>query len=52
MSKELWQESATSLAKKAGTKGIKAVVFDRGGFQYVGTVKAFADAARAGGLDF
>ena len=39
-------------AKKAGEKGIKAVVFDRGGFQYVGTVKAFADAARAAGLEF
>lgn len=46
------EAAATSLAKLAVTKGIKAVVFDRGGFQYVGTVKAFADAARAGGLDF
>ena len=44
--------AATDLAKQAIAKGIKAVVFDRGGFQYVGTVKAFADAARAGGLDF
>lgn len=44
--------AAKDLAKKAVAKGIKAVVFDRGGFKFVGTVKAFADAAREGGLDF
>ena len=33
-------------------KGGKEVVFDRGGFQFLGTIKAFADAARAAGLDF
>jgi large subunit ribosomal protein L18 len=44
--------AAGTLAKLAGEKGVKAVVFDRGGFQYVGTIKAFADAARAAGLEF
>jgi large subunit ribosomal protein L18 len=40
------------LAKKAKEKGIASVVFDRGGFRYHGRVKAFADAARKGGLTF
>ncbi len=42
----------TVVAKKALEKGIKAVVFDRGGFIYQGKVKALADAARAAGLEF
>ena len=50
--RERAEHAASTLAKKAGEKGVKKVVFDRGGFQYVGTVKAFADAARAAGLDF
>lgn len=50
--RERAEQAATTLAKSAGAKGVKAVVFDRGGFQYVGTVKAFADAARAAGLQF
>lgn len=50
--RERAEQAAVTLAKSAGAKGIKAVVFDRGGFQYVGTVKAFADAARAAGLEF
>ena len=41
-----------TLAGLASAKGVKAVVFDRGGFQYQGTIKAFADAARAAGLEF
>jgi large subunit ribosomal protein L18 len=41
-----------ALAKKAKEKGIATVVFDRGGFKYHGRVKAFADAARKGGLAF
>jgi large subunit ribosomal protein L18 len=42
----------TVVAKKALEKGIKAVVFDRGGFIYQGKIKALADAARAAGLEF
>ena len=40
------------VAKRALEKGIKAVVFDRGGYIYHGTVKALADAAREAGLEF
>jgi large subunit ribosomal protein L18 len=40
------------LAERAKEKGITAVVFDRGGFLYHGRVKALADGAREGGLDF
>jgi large subunit ribosomal protein L18 len=40
------------LAARAKEKGITAVVFDRGGFLYHGRVKALADGAREGGLDF
>ena len=40
------------LAELAKGKGIEAVVFDRGGYQYHGRVKAFADGARKGGLRF
>lgn len=41
-----------SIAQKALGKNIKAVVFDRGGYQYHGCVKALADAAREKGLQF
>jgi large subunit ribosomal protein L18 len=41
-----------ALAKLAQDKKIKKVVFDRGGFIYIGQVKAFADGAREGGLTF
>lgn len=40
------------LAEAARAKGIARIVFDRGGFSYHGRVKAFADGARAGGLEF
>lgn len=40
------------IAKRATDAGIKDVVFDRGGFLYHGRIKALADAARDGGLNF
>ena len=40
------------IASRASEKGIKRVVFDRGGNQYVGRVQALAEAAREGGLTF
>ncbi|MBX3375461.1 MAG: 50S ribosomal protein L18 [Phycisphaeraceae bacterium] len=42
----------TKLAEKAKAAGVTKVVFDRGGFKFHGRVKAFADAARKGGLQF
>ena len=40
------------VAQRATEKGIKDVVFDRGGYRYHGRIKALADAAREGGLKF
>ena len=40
------------VARRATEKGIKSVVFDRGGYLYHGRVKALADAAREAGLEF
>jgi large subunit ribosomal protein L18 len=40
------------LAERAAAAGVKDVVFDRGGYIYHGRVKALADAAREGGLNF
>ena len=42
----------TVVAKRAIEKGIKEVVFDRGGFIYQGKIQALADAAREAGLEF
>ena len=42
----------TVIAKRALDKGIKTVVFDRGGFVYQGKIKALAEAAREAGLEF
>ncbi|PKG24565.1 50S ribosomal protein L18 [Niallia nealsonii] len=62
LDKELNLDSASNLdaavkigelvAKRAVEKGVKAVVFDRGGYLYHGRVKALADAARENGLEF
>jgi len=46
------KEIGKAIAEKATAKGIKKVVFDRGGFLYHGRIKALADAAREGGLEF
>jgi large subunit ribosomal protein L18 len=40
------------IAKRAIEKGVKKVVFDRGGYQYHGRVQSLADAAREAGLEF
>jgi large subunit ribosomal protein L18 len=40
------------VAERAKTKGITQVIFDRGGFRYIGRVKALADGARQAGLEF
>lgn len=41
-----------TVAERAKNKGIESVVFDRGGYRYVGRVKALADGARESGLQF
>ena len=46
------KELGKSLAKKAHGAGISKVVFDRGGYTYHGIVKAVAEGAREGGLEF
>ncbi len=46
------KEIGKLVAQRANEKGIKQVVFDRGGYLYHGRVKALADAAREAGLEF
>lgn len=50
--KEAAKEVGTLIARKAVEKGIKSVVFDRGGYLYHGRVKELAEAAREAGLEF
>ena len=50
--KEAASEIGKILAEKAKEKGIKKVIFDRGKYLYHGRIKALADGARKGGLDF
>lgn len=50
--KEAAKEVGTLVATKAVEKGIKQVVFDRGGYIYHGRIKELADAAREAGLEF
>jgi large subunit ribosomal protein L18 len=49
---EAAREVGKRVAERAAEKGIKDVVFDRGGYLYHGRVKALADAARESGLNF
>lgn len=46
------KEVGKLIAQKAQEKGVKKVVFDRGGYIYHGRIKALADAAREAGLEF
>ena len=49
---EVAREAGKLLARKAKEAGVERVVFDRGGYKYHGRVRAFAEGAREGGLDF
>lgn len=49
---EAARQVGAEIAKRAQEKGIKQVVFDRGGYVYTGRVKALAEAAREAGLEF
>ncbi len=51
-SREAAAEVGKLIAERAKDAGVKECVFDRGGFLYHGRVKALADAAREGGLEF
>ncbi|HJT53479.1 MAG TPA: 50S ribosomal protein L18 [Candidatus Acidoferrales bacterium] len=46
------KEIGKAIAQRAQEKGVKKVVFDRGGYLYHGRIKALADAAREAGLEF
>lgn len=45
-------DNPRELARKAAEKGIKKVVFDRGGFNYTGRIRRFAEDTREAGLEF
>ena len=45
-------KTGKDFAKQIQAKGVKKIVFDRGGYIYTGRIKAFADALRESGLDF
>ncbi len=49
---EAAQKVGTTLAERGKAAGISRVAFDRSGFKYHGRIKALADAAREGGLEF
>ncbi len=49
---ETAKEVGKKLAEKAGASGVEKVVFDRGGYLYHGRIKALAEGAREGGLNF
>ena len=46
------KEVGLAVAERAKEKGIETIIFDRGGYRYIGRVKALADGAREGGLQF
>jgi large subunit ribosomal protein L18 len=46
------KEVGLAVAERAKDKGVEIVVFDRGGYRYIGRIKALADGAREGGLKF
>lgn len=50
--KERASEAGKEIAKQASEQKIKNVVFDRGGFSYMGNIKILADSAREAGLNF
>ena len=49
---ETAKEVGKKIAEKASSSGVKEVVFDRGGYIYHGRIKALAEGAREGGLNF
>ncbi len=52
VNKETSEKIGKLIAERALEKGIKKIVFDRGGFMYHGNIKVFAEAARSAGLEF